>query len=180
VSPFFPHETVEWRLEEPPALRRLSLNLFAMAALAGVLLRLWRVAVLTLVGADRPLLFVLGVAVGVALVLGAATAHLGSYPVRHWVWRAPLFGLVLGAASLATSAALIALGIERSGTSLMGWSAWRGEIAWVLMRDTIAVSLFALLLGVVVQIVRRLLLRHERREHTLVAIHEEHVRHPEG
>jgi hypothetical protein len=42
MSSFFPRHSVEWRLEEPQAFRRLSLSLVEMALLAGVILLLLR------------------------------------------------------------------------------------------------------------------------------------------
>ena len=42
MSSFFPRNTVEWRLEEPAAFRRLSLSLVEMALLAGIVLRVLR------------------------------------------------------------------------------------------------------------------------------------------
>ena len=50
MSSFFPRAAVDWRLEEPAALRRLSLSLPVMAIATGVLLRLYRVALLSLDG----------------------------------------------------------------------------------------------------------------------------------
>ena len=39
---FFPRNSVDIRLEEPAAFRRLSLSLFEMALLAGIVLRVLR------------------------------------------------------------------------------------------------------------------------------------------
>jgi hypothetical protein len=178
MTPFFPQHTVEWRLEEPAAFRRLSLSLPAMALLAAVTERLWRAAVL-LWTPDSLALFVVLRALGLLALFALATAHLGNFPIKHWLWRAPLFGFLEGAFAVCASAALVALGLERQGTAAMTWGMWRGEIVFTVLRSTIAISVFALLLAAVVQVVRRLLLRREHREHTLEAIHQEHVRHPE-
>ncbi len=73
-------------------------------------------------------------------------------------------------------AALIAAGVERIGTAPMHWHDWRADLVWTVEVHTLIVVAFALVLAGVVQLVRRALLRREHREHTLEAIHEEHVR----
>jgi hypothetical protein len=47
MATFFPQHTVEWRLEEPRAFRRLSLSLIEMALLTGIVLRLLRALTFT-------------------------------------------------------------------------------------------------------------------------------------
>ena len=160
---FFPRHTVEWRLEEPPAFRKLSLSLLEMAVLTGVALRLYR-AIVVAGTAQAGWIFVAStLALGVVLLLGMATLHLGNFPVHRWLWRAPVFGLVAAAAELLTSLLLVLAGREPLGT---GWATVRD---WVRMAPSIvltrvaAVSLFALLLAGVVQVVRVLLLRRQHR-----------------
>ncbi|HEU4563040.1 MAG TPA: hypothetical protein VFS05_00270 [Gemmatimonadaceae bacterium] len=172
MSPFFPRETIEWHVEEPAALRRLSLSLPAMAVLSGVLIRLYRLAVLTWLPTSNPWGFIAAYAGGLLIVLGLATLHLGNYPVRHWIWRAPLFGAIEAAAALLTSALLVSAGVERMGTSPMTWSALRADIVPALVRHVATIGIFALILAIVVQTVRVALLRHEHREHTLEAVHD--------
>jgi hypothetical protein len=176
MARYFPRQTIPWQLEEPRAFRRLSLSLVAMAALAGLAVRLLRWAGLAYGPGDSWWAIIGGYAIGVVLLLGIATAHLGNYPVRHWLWRAPFFGLAEGATELAVSAALIALGVERAGTELAHWSDWEAAALTTLRNRTVVVSAFALLLAGVVQLVRFALLKRERRDSTAIAIHEEHVR----
>ena len=173
---FFPRHSIAWRVEEPRAFRRLSLSLPAMAALAGIILRVLRWGALTYVPLGSWWAIIAGYAIGAVILLGLATAHLGNYPVRHWLWRAPFFAIAEGAAELAVSAVLIALGAERTGTDLATWSDWEAGALTLLRNRTIAVSGFALLLAGVVQLVRFALLKRERRDSTAIAIHEEHVR----
>jgi hypothetical protein len=175
---FFPRETIEWHLHEPAVFRRVSLSLVAMAAVTGALVRLYRLAVLTYAPLDNLWVLLAAGAGGAVLVLGLATVHLGNYPVRHWLWRAPAFGVVEALAAMAVSAALIAAGVERLGTAPMHWHDWRGDLFPVVVRDALVITGFALVLAGVVQLVRLALLRREHREHTLEAIHEEHVKHP--
>jgi hypothetical protein len=173
---FFPRNTVEWHMHEPPAIRRLSLSLVAMAVLAGILIRLYRLAFYTWARPTNILTYAALWTGGLLIMLGLATLYLGNYPVRHWLWRAPVFGLCEATTALLTGAALIAIGIERTGTGVMGWGEWRARFLWTIVWHTLIISAFALVLGIVVQTVRHLLLRREHREHTLDAIHEDHVR----
>lgn len=183
VARYFPRDTVVWHLEEPRAFRKLTLSLPAMALITGALVRLIRVGVSEITGSWWGVFA--GIAVGLIVLLGLATAHLGNYPVKQWFWRAPVFGLAEGAAEAGVSALLIAIGIERLGSTRAHMSDWPSiatdtvigtpGLAFVDGR-VVMVSLFALVLAAVVQVVRFLLLRHENRDHTAVAIHEEHER----
>src|SRR6516162_8514505 len=112
---FFPRETLELHIEEPKAFRKFSFSLVEMAIVTGILLRLYRVVVLTH-GLNNWLFFGVTVAVGAAFLLGAVTAHLANFPLHQYFWRAPAFALIEVAAEMATSAVLIALRHERNGS----------------------------------------------------------------
>ncbi|MBC7788641.1 MAG: hypothetical protein H7Z74_01735 [Anaerolineae bacterium] len=159
MAAFFPRHSVDWHLEEPPFIRRLTLSLAATAVVAGVVVRLYRLAVLTY-SPSNIWAFLIMTAGGVILVLGLATAHLGNFPVRHWLWRAPAFGAIEAIAFVATGALLLAAGVERVGTELMHWHDWSADLLTVLLRHIVTVSIFAAVLAGVVQIVRRYLIRH--------------------
>src|SRR6516162_1705366 len=105
---FFPGETLELHIEEPKAFRKFSFSLVEMAIVTGVLLRLYRVLVLTH-AMNNWLYFGISVAVGAIFLLGAVTAHLANYPLHQYFWRAPAFALIEVAAEMAASALLIAL-----------------------------------------------------------------------
>lgn len=150
---FFPLETLEWRALEPTTLRRLSISLVFMALFAGVVLRLVRLASLHQTG----LMVLLSWIVGLALLATFVTLHLGNYPLRQWVWRAPAFALVQTAASLVTSALFVAMGMERLGSTSMGWGQLRMDVLPTLTRNMLAVCAFALILAAGVTIVRRVL-----------------------
>ncbi|MEJ7810116.1 MAG: hypothetical protein WKG32_06815 [Gemmatimonadaceae bacterium] len=177
MVPFFPRETIEWRIEEPDVLRRLSLSLPAVAVLAGVLVRGYRLGMLAYAPLDNLWVLLGAVALGLVILLGLAAGHLGNYPVRHWLWRAPAFGVLEGAAAMAASAALVAAGVERVGTEPMHWHDWRADLLPTVRNHTLAVCAFALVLAFVVQTVRRLLLKRAHRDGTVAAVHDEHVRH---
>ena len=183
MARYFPRDNVAWHLEEPRVLRKLTLSLPAMALITGVLVRLIRVGASGLTSSWWGVFA--GIALGVIVLLGLATAHLGNYPVKQWLWRAPVFGVAEGAAEAGVSALLIAIGVERLGSTRAHLSDWPSiatdtvigtpGLAFIDGR-VVMVSLFALVLAGVVQIVRYLLLRHENRDTTALAIHEEHER----
>src|SRR5690606_13306640 len=100
---FFPRHTTEWHLEEPAAFRKLSISLLEMALLAGVAVRLYRAILLGLAAPAGWLLLGVGFAVGAIFLLGMAAAHLGNFPLHRWLWRAPAFGALVGAAEALTS-----------------------------------------------------------------------------
>jgi hypothetical protein len=158
---FFPQDTLEWQTMEPSSLRRLSISLVTMAVITGVVLRTVRLASLYSPGLAVLLVWIV---VGLAILAAFVTLHLGNYPLRQWVWRAPSFALIQTVASLATSAVFVAVGMERLGSAPMGWSQWVGDIFPTLVRNMIAVCAYALLLATGVQVVRRMFLaRNERR-----------------
>lgn len=172
MASYFPKHTVAWKLEEPPAFRRLTLSVVEMALVTGVVVRLYRALVLT----NAPsgwLTFALVVAFGFMLFFGMATAHLANFTIRQWVWRAPLFALLEAVGEMLTSLGLIALGREPSGSgraTFDDWAPMAGDLfAWRL----IPLLVYVALLAGVVQVVRYLLLRAEHRDSTFVAIHEE-------
>ncbi len=162
MPPFFPRHTVEWRIEEPTALRRLTLSLWAVAAVAGVLVRLVRWGGLSLAGAEDWWMIIGSLALGGVVLAGLATVHLGNFPVGQWMWRAPLFGLVAGVAEAGVSAVLLAAGLERIGSSAATWSDWPSMVATAVLWDIVTVSLFAAVLAITVQMVRTLLLPTDR------------------
>lgn len=183
MSRYFPRDNVAWHLEEPRVFRKLTLSLPAMAVIAGLLVRLIRVGVS---GISASWWGVFGaIALGLIVLLTMATAHLGNYPVKQWLWRAPLFGLAEGAAEAGVSALLTVIGVERLGSTSARLSDWPSMATDTIVGTpglafldgrVVMVSLFALVLAGVVQVVRYLLLRSENRDHTAVAIHEEHER----
>jgi hypothetical protein len=175
MASFFPRHTVEWHVVEPPLLRRFMLSMVAMGLATGIVIRIYRWVVLSY-GEAGSLWLVLSIAGGVIILLGLATAYLGNYPVRHWLWRAPLFGILAGLGEALMSAALIAAGIERLGTEDAHWHDWPSLAIWALARSVILVCIFALMLAAVVQTVRYALLKREHRESLAAAIHETHER----
>ena len=151
---FFPRTTVEWRLEEPPAFRRLSLSLVEMAAITGAVLRLLRALAFTH-GRASWLYYGLVFVMGTVLLVGMTTAHLANFPVRAWAWRAPLFAVVEVAGEMATSLLLIALRREPEGTARADFHDWPSMSMRALLQSELTICLWALVLAAAIVLVRR-------------------------
>ena len=151
---FFPRATIEWRLEEPPAFRRLSLSLVEMAAITGIVLRLLRALAFTH-GRASWLYYGLVFVVGTVLLVGMTTAHLANFPVRTWSWRAPLFAAVEVAGEMATSLLLIALRREPEGTARADFHDWPSMSMRALLQSELTICLWALVLAASIILVRR-------------------------
>lgn len=157
MSTFFPKHTIHWHIEEPTVLRRFSLSLWEMALITGVVLRLYRAVVLNYGATTWIWLAALGV--GVLLFCAMATMHLANYPMRRWVWRAPLFALLEVTSESVTSLLLIWLGREPQGSARAEWSDWPSMAAGTLFTRELTVLAWTAVLAVVVTVVRRVVLR---------------------
>ncbi|MDB4874179.1 MAG: hypothetical protein JWM41_625 [Gemmatimonadetes bacterium] len=157
---FFPRQTIEWRLEEPKAFRRFSYSLVEMAVVTGVLVRVYRLLILTH-GSNNWLYLGGTFTLGFIFLLGMLTAHLANYPLHQYLWRAPMFAIVEVAAEMATSALLIALGREPNGTVRAHWDDWIGMGLNALLVRGLAIVLWTLVLGVVVYLVRRTIVHED-------------------
>jgi hypothetical protein len=154
MSTFFPRHSVEWRLEEPPAFRRLSISLVEMALLTGIVLRLLRA--LTFTHGRASWLFYGGAfLVGLLVLLGMTTAHLANWTLRSWLWRAPLFALVEVAGEMATSLLLIALRREPEGAVRAEFHDWPSMALRAFLQSELSICLWAALLAGVILFVRR-------------------------
>jgi hypothetical protein len=154
MSSFFPRNTVEWRLEEPPAFRRLSLSLVEMALIAGVVLRVLRALTFTH-GRASWIFYGAAFLVGTLILLGMATAHLANWTIRSWVWRAPLFALVETVGEMATSLLLIAMRREPEGAVRAEFHDWPSMAMRALAQSELTICLWALLLAGVIVLIRR-------------------------
>lgn len=157
MSTFFPKHTIQWHFEEPTVLRRFSLSLWEMALLTGVVIRLYRAVVINYGGTSW--VWFTAVGLGVLLFCAMATMHLANFPVRRWVWRAPVFGAVEVAAESATSLALIWLGREPHGSTRAEFSDWPSLVTSAIVTRELTVIGWAAVLALIVGIVRRAILR---------------------
>lgn len=154
MSSFFPRHSVEWRLEEPPAFRRLSLSLVEMALLAGIVLRLLR-ALTFMHGRASWLFYGAAFAIGLLILLGMTTAHLANWTLRSWLWRAPLFAFVETVGEMATSLLLIAVRRESNGAVRAEFNDWPSMALRALLQSELSICLWAALLAGVIVFVRR-------------------------
>ncbi|GMV10620.1 MAG TPA: hypothetical protein PKC83_06940 [Gemmatimonadaceae bacterium] len=175
MPPFFPQVTATFKLEEPRSLRRFSMSVVGMAAVTGVVLRLFWAIVFTM-GPEGSLVFAGGMfALRFIALFGMAALHLGNFTLRHWLWRAPAFAAIEAVAESVTSLALIALHREPLGSARATFADWPGMASGTLFWRVVAVVIFALLLAGVVQLVRYLLLKRAHRDHTVAAVHHDSV-----
>ena len=151
---FFPRHTLELHIVEPKAFRRFSFSLAEMALVTGVLVRVYRVFVLTH-GPTNWLFIGLTFGLGAVFLLGMVTAHLANFPLSQYLWRAPLFALAEVAAEMGASALLIALGREANGTVRAHWDDWVGMSLNALLVRGLAIMIWAGLLALAVQIARK-------------------------
>lgn len=154
MSHFFPRHSVEWRLEEPAAFRRLSLSIVEMALLTGIVLRVLRALTFTL-GRASWLFYGAALFVGTVILLGMATAYLANWTIRSWLWRAPLFALLETVGEMATSLVLIALRREPEGAARALFHYWP-SMAWrTLLQSQLTICVWAAILAGVITFVRR-------------------------
>ena len=157
---FFPKHTAELKLSEPQAFRRFSYSLVEMAIVTGVLVRVYRLVVLTH-GSNNWLYIGATFLIGTVFLLGMATAHLANYPLQQYLWRAPAFALIEVAAEMGTSAILIALGREPNGTVAAHWDDWFGLARNALLLRGLSIVLWGVLIAGAVQLVRRTIVRED-------------------
>ena len=168
---FFPRHSIAWRVEQPRALRRLSLSLPQMALVTGIVMRLWRSYALTH-GSSDSWAWVGGTfLVGASFLCLMCAIHLGNFTLRNWVWRAPLFAVLESGTAILASLALTAFNLEPLGTEMAELSDWLPTATRILFWRLGGVLAFAIVLGVVVSILRRLILVAEDRSHTVAAVH---------
>src|SRR5215831_14781167 len=160
MSQFFPRKTTEIRLREPRAFRRLSYSLVEMAIVTGIVVRTYRLLILTH-GANNWLYLGATFAIGAVFFLGMVTAHLANFPLHQYMWRAPAFAGIEVAAEMVTSALLIAIGFEANGTVRAHWDDWIGMSLNALLIRGIAILVWSAILAGSVQLVRRTVLHED-------------------
>jgi hypothetical protein len=151
---FFPRHTVELRLEEPKAFRKLSFSLVEMAIVTGIIWRIYRVVALTH-GTNNWLYASFVITLAVIFLIGMLTAHLANYPLHQYLWRAPAFTGIEVVSEMAVSALLIAIGREANGSVRAHWDDWPGmALNALLLRGLIFIG-WGLILAGVVKLVQR-------------------------
>ncbi|HLV27477.1 MAG TPA: hypothetical protein VKZ41_14310 [Gemmatimonadales bacterium] len=156
---FIPRVASDWTLEEPQAMRRFSRSVLETAILTGVALRALRALVLSAGIGDSWVRIVLFAVVAMLILFGVATLHLGNYPVKRWLWRAPAFAGLVVVAEMTVSALLISVGREYIGSSVATWGDWPAMLRSAMLTRIPAVCLYSGLLAGTVQLVRRVAAR---------------------
>jgi hypothetical protein len=151
----------ELRVREPPAFSKLARSIVEIALVTGILVRLFRAVVLTHADGDSGLYLAAMFLLGGGFVLLMATIHLSRFPLRQWTWRAPAFAVLESAFESIVSLCLIAAHREPLGTGAATFRDWPGIAATILVRHTVVLSLFAMLLALTVKLVRYQLLKRE-------------------
>src|SRR5688500_2452923 len=148
-------------MREPPAFTKLARSLIDMALVTGIVARLYRALVLSRAESPTGTYIVITLSIGAIFILLMASLHLGRYPLRDWLWRAPGFAAAEGAAEMVTSAVLIALSREPLGSGAAHFHDWPMMFVRTVGWRVVTISLFALLLALIVKWVRFVLLRRE-------------------
>lgn len=136
--------------------QRISQSLVETAVLTGIVIRVLHVVFSTHAAShlDWHAFFGSFVLLPI-LLLAMATVHLANFPVKEWLWRAPVFALTEAVAEAVSSLVLIELGRERWGTVRAEIGDWPHIAGTILILRLVIVCLFVLVLGLIVQAIRR-------------------------
>jgi hypothetical protein len=126
-----------------------------MAGLAGVTLRLYRVAILSLDTASDWAVFIGALVGGVVFLCAVLTWYLSNFPLRRWPARVAAFTAVEVAAEFGMSSVLIAVHREPLGSGLATWSDWWGLAGQTLLERVLVLGGYAGLLAVATWLVTR-------------------------
>ena len=171
--PFFP-ESPFTGTRVDSLIARIPRSLIPMAIVTGIVVHLYIWFVLARASVSFGWIALLLAFSGrFVLLLGLATVYLGNHPVRQWIWRAPAFAVLEVAVEAVMVAGLIKIRAERIGTEHANPRDWWSIVSDILIYHGIAILVFSLILGVVVQTVRYALLKHEHRDSTAIKIHGE-------
>jgi len=147
------------KVREPAAFVRLAQSVFDMALVTGIVARLYRAIILTREGSEGGLYVAVTFTLGAIFLLSMTTGHLSRFPLKQWMWRAPVFAALVGVFEMLTSLALIAAHREPLGTGAAAFSDWPTMAVYAIGWRIVTISVFALILAIIVKWVRYLLLR---------------------
>jgi hypothetical protein len=173
MTPFFPESPFTGKRVDS-LLAKIPRSLIPMALVTGIVVHSYIWLVLARASVHFGWIALLLAFSGrFVLLLALATVYLGNHPVRQWIWRAPAFAALEIAVEAIMVAALIQIRIERIGTEHARRTDWWGIVSDIMIYHGIAILVFSAILAVVVQTVRYALLKHEHRDTTAIAIHDE-------
>ena len=157
MARFFPRDVIHWGEERLHPLRAFAVRSVEPAGITGLVLRSYRVLVLSATISAGWIAFILGLTVGVLFLCGMLTWHLGNYPIKRWPMRALAFALIEVMAELGMSSLLIGFGKERFGSRVATWGDWWPMAGQTLIERLLVAAIFTLVLAGSVQLVRRIL-----------------------
>ncbi|HEV7702864.1 MAG TPA: hypothetical protein VGO46_01175 [Gemmatimonadaceae bacterium] len=173
MSPFFPESPFSGTRVDS-LLAKIPRSLIPMAVITGIVVHSYIWLVLARASVNFGWIALLLAFSGrFVLLLALSTVYLGNHPVRQWIWRAPAFAALEIAVEAIMVAALIRIRVERIGTEHAHRTDWWGIVSDIMIYHGIAILVFSAILAVVVQTVRYALLKHEHRDSTAIAIHDE-------
>ena len=161
MSRFFPRDVVHWGEQQLHPLRAFAIRTIEPAGITGVTVRLFRALLLSASGTVGTFAFVGSILVGILILCGMLTWHLGNFPVRRWPMRTALFILVEVAAEVGVSSLLLAFSRERLGSRVATWADWWPMAGQTLFERSAIMLVFAVILAITVQMVRRIIDRRE-------------------
>ncbi len=151
----------DWDLNEPQAFRNIARSPVELAAVTGILIRIFRALIFTHGPIDSPVYYGGALLLGGVFLLTMATLHIGRFPITEWPWRGAVFAVVETCAEMATSLGLIRLHKEPWGTVRAELHDWQPMARGVLFWRLLVITVFALLLAGVVHLVRKKLVRDD-------------------
>ncbi len=135
--------------------RAMSRSTLELAGLTGVIVRLYRAAVLGSDAFSSWTALIGGLIVAVIFVCGVLTWHLSNFPIRRWPLRVALFLGVEVAAEFGMSSVLIALRREPLGSGLATWADWWPLAGQTLLERGLVMGAYAALLAGAMWVVTR-------------------------
>lgn len=161
MSRFFPRDVIHWGEQQLHPLRAFAIRTIEPAGITGLVLRVYRAAVMGSAMTAGLLPFIASVLLGIVFLCGMLTWHLGNYPVRRWPMRLAAFLLIEVAAEVGMSSLLIAVGRERFGARVALWGDWWPMAGQTLVERSVVMILYAAVLALSVQVVRKMVDRRE-------------------
>lgn len=155
MSRFFPRDVIHWGEERLHPLRAFAVRTIEPAGITGLVLRVYRALVLSAAMGAGWIAFVSGLTIGVLFVCGVLTWHLGNFPIRRWPTRVLAFIIIEVTAELGMSSLLIGFKRERFGSRVAVWGDWWPMAGQTLVERGTVLVLFAGVLALTVQLVRR-------------------------
>lgn len=159
---FFPERAIVWTDHELAWLRRWTLHPAGIGLATGVVIRCLN-AVVMADGSSNARWTIVAVwyVIAVFVLCAVVTVHLGNYPVRQWLMRAPVFALWETAGGAVASAVLIVAHREYWGSAYAELGDWPTIVVSTLFWHMIEICLYSAMLAGVVEIARRVLLERE-------------------